>query len=320
MKMRLSDNSEYARRYKGIAYLRFWFKVWRGYMQARKRLRKTLRLKKCYYGPFKGEFGHMTAHTAPFLMYLHKQGVKIIYCGMEIHKPLLVDDQGKSIIHEFRPLRDFFAEVSPKGNSTVPPPDVVDEIRRFEQEALSSGFPFWNIGDDFYYWFIHRNWVPRGHSFVYDLRKAYQTRDENSVCIFPRSKGAKSAKNNGERWDYPQLVAAVSPYFEKVYICGHPSQCEAIEPGGNVELCVSTDNSIMLEKCANSKLIITQHSGVVYLGEYVDTQVLIIYKGDLPIGSIQNTLRFLRSIGKKRNLAFAYTEDEVVRYVKNAIL
>src|SRR5687768_14888004 len=227
MSVRLSDNKDFARQYRGLSYLRFWFKIWRGNRAAEKRLRETLKRKMCYYGPFKGEFGHMTAHTAPFLMYLHRQGVKIVYCGMEIHKPLLVDEQKKSILHDFRPLRDFFAEVSPSGNSTVPPADVQEEIRKFEKEAESSGLPFWNIGDNFYYWFIHRNWLPEGHTYAYDLRKAYQTKEENSVCIFPRSKGAKFSKNNGERWDYQEVIEALKPHFDKVYICGHPSQCEA---------------------------------------------------------------------------------------------
>jgi hypothetical protein len=30
-------------------------------------------------------------------MYLHKNGVKIHYCGMELHKPFMVDETGKPI-------------------------------------------------------------------------------------------------------------------------------------------------------------------------------------------------------------------------------
>src|SRR5205823_14480788 len=112
----------------------------------------------CYYGPFKGEFGHFLAHTLPFLMYLHKKGVKIRYCGMELHKPFLVDESGKSIISEFTPLRDFFAEVPPNSNTVVPPADVQKVISEWTKEAENSRLPFWNIGDDFYYWFIHRHW------------------------------------------------------------------------------------------------------------------------------------------------------------------
>ena len=317
----LSDNSTFEKQsgYSFLQRLKFRWRVKREWKRTDKRLNDTLRLKKCYVGPFKGEFGHMTAHTAPFLMYLHKNGVQIIYCGMELHKPLLVDDNGNSIIHDFRALRDFFAEVGPKGNSTEPPEDVKAEILKFEKEANDSGFPFWNIGDNFYYWFVHRNWLLEGHTFTYDLQKAYQTRQENSVCIFPRTKGAAFAKNNGERWDYEEVIAAVQPFFDKVYVCGHPSQCATLKVSGNAELCVSADNRVMLEKCANSQLIITQHSGVNNIGEYTNTKVLIIYKGGKAIddiGSIYNTLRFRPSIGTRHPLSFAFTIEQIKDFAK----
>src|SRR4051812_19263130 len=92
----LSDNVTFCRQaeFKGIEWLKFWIKIYLNYRKADRRLAKTLKKKICYYGPFKGEFGHMTAHTMPFLMYLHQHGVKIIYCGMELHKPFLVDESG----------------------------------------------------------------------------------------------------------------------------------------------------------------------------------------------------------------------------------
>lgn len=318
-KISFSDNDHFASQLGFIGRIKFRIRVFFGFIAANRRLRRTLKAKRCYYGPFKGEFGHMTAHTAPFLMYLHKQGVEIIYCGMELHKPLLVDSNRNSILHEFRPLRDFFPEVSPRGNSTEPPDDVKAEIRKFENEANASGLPFWNIGDNFYYWFIHRNWLLEGHTYMYDLRKAYGTKEENSACIFPRSKGAKFAKNNGERWDYQEVIETLKPHFDKIYICGHPSQCESLQVSGNVELCVSTDNSLMLEKCANSKLIVTQHSGINNIGEFVGTKVLIIYKGGEKIddvGSIYNTLRFRPSIGKHHPLSFAFSLDEIGRFAR----
>ncbi|MCZ8283871.1 MAG: hypothetical protein O9353_00310 [Bacteroidia bacterium] len=75
--------------------------------------KKALQEKECYYGPFKGEFGHFLLHNLPFLSHLHQQGVRIHYCGMELHKAFLVDERGNSIIHQYYPLRDFFAEVPP---------------------------------------------------------------------------------------------------------------------------------------------------------------------------------------------------------------
>lgn len=317
----LSDNRTFARQYKGWSRIKFWLRVYYRYWKANRMLRETLRKKMCYYGPFKGEFGHMTAHTAPFLMYLHSKGVKIVYCGMEIHKPLLIDEKGKSIVHDFRPLRDFFAEVPPSSNSTIPPPDVQTEIEKFDREAWKSGLPFWNIGEDFYYWFIHRNWLLKGpYMKTYQLDKVYKTKEEFSVCVFPRSKGAAATHNNGEPWNYNELVNVLSRYFEKVYVVGHPALSVPIEPKGNVEVCLSSDNRVILEKCSNSKLIVTQHSGVNNLGEYTDTQVLIIYKGGnriADIGSIYNTLRFRPYIGTRHELSFAFSMEEVVSFVKD---
>src|ERR1043165_6343516 len=48
------------------------------------------------------------------------------------------DENKQSIIADFRELRDFFAEVSPSSNNTVPPQDVRDEIKKWQQEAEAS--------------------------------------------------------------------------------------------------------------------------------------------------------------------------------------
>ena len=141
---------------------------------------------------------------------------------MELHKPFMIDEKGNSIVDEFIILRDFFAEVSPSTNTTIPPADVILEIDKFKKRAESSGLPFWNIGDDFYYWFIHRNWLLKNHTTVYSIGNHYKTKEENACCIFPRSKGAAKSHNNGERWDYEALVSIIAPHFDKVYICGHP--------------------------------------------------------------------------------------------------
>lgn len=321
-KTEYSDNSTFAKQYKGFALLKFRFKIWLNFRKADRRLKETLLRGECYYGPFKGEFGHFLAHNLPFLMYLHSKGVKIRYCGMALHSPFLVDENRNSIIHDYRTLRDFFAEVSPSSNNTQPPKDVIVEMENWQSEAKVSGLPYWNIDDEYYYWFIHRNWLLKGpFTKTYRLDKSYACVKENSVAVFPRSKGAKSSLNNGESWDYEKLISMLSNYFDKVYVCGHPSQVLSFKPHGNIEMCVTTDNAMIIEKSAKSKLIITQHSGVNNIGEYTNTQVLIIYKGKLPIGSIQNTQRFRPFIAGNGNtelypLSFAYSEDEVLQYVK----
>lgn len=316
----LSDNESYAESLSFVQKIKFNLKVKLEFSKAEQKLKESIKKGICYYGPFKGEFGHFTAHTLPFLMYLHNKDVKIIYCGMELHKPFMIDENGNSIVDEFIILRDFFAEVSPSTNTTIPPTDVVLEIDEFKKRAESSGLPFWNIGDDFYYWFIHRNWLLKNHTTVYNIGNHYKTKEENACCIFPRSKGAAKSHNNGERWDYEALVNLIAPHFDKVYICGHPSQVADLNINNpKVEFAVSADNSVMLHKVSNSRLIITQHSGINNVGEFVNTQVLIIYKGGRTvsdIGSMNNTLRFRKSLGNKLPLAFAFSENEIVSYIE----
>ena len=317
-----SDNDSFAiqNNLKGFALLKYRLKIKRGFKAADKRLKESIDKGKCYYGPFKGEFGHFTAHTLPFLMFLHSKGVKIIYCGMTLHLPFLIDEHGNSIISNFRPLRDFFAEVTPKSNGTIPPGDVQFEIDKFEKEANASGFPFWNIGDNFYYWFIHRNWLLNNHTKVYHINKFYGPIKNNTCCVFPRNKGKSKSHNNGESWDYNEVINLLVPYFDKVFVCGHPSQVKELTINHpKVEICVSTDNTVMLKKTSSSKLIITQHSGVNNVGEFVNTQVLIIYKGGTKvddIGSMNNTLRFRHSLENKFPLAFAFNNEQIIDFVR----
>ncbi|MEM3067744.1 MAG: hypothetical protein QXX91_03735 [Thermoplasmata archaeon] len=317
----LSDNITYVnqQKIKGLSLLKFILKIRWSRIKAKFKLRKTLSSKICYYGPFKGEFGHFLAHNLPFLMYLHKHGVKIHYCGMEIHKPFLIDEHGAPIYEKFFPLRDFFDEVAPNTNSTIPPEDVKIEIENFKRIAKNSKLPFWDIENDFYYWFIHRHFVANGHTHLYRLDKVYKTSNEFSCAIFPRSKGAKETHNNGKEWDYQKLLERISGYFEKIYVCGHPSQCLTLKPLKNTLLYISSDNKKILEACSNSSLIITQHSGVNNLGEYLNKQVLIIYKGGskvTDIGSMNNTLYFRKSLGEKKPLHFAFSEEEIEDYLK----
>lgn len=314
----LSDNRYFARNYKGIARLRYWLGIYIGFAKTWIKLWKTLRRKECYYGPFKGEFGHFLAHNLPFLAYLHSKGVKIHYCGMQLHAPFLVDEKGQSMTASYHALRDFFAEVTPKLNRVVPPEDVQREIAVFHQKAISSGLPYWNINDEYYYWFIHRSWLLKGNHLHYpDLSKVYRTKQERSCVIFPRSKGAAASLNNGEAWDFDELAELVSPYFDKVYITGHPSQTIAVKERGNIQLCISADNRVVLETCSNASLIITQHSGAVYLSDYVPAQVLIIYKGGKRIGSLVNTIRFRGKCAVSKPFHYAFSTSEIITFVQN---
>lgn len=296
-----------------LHYLKIVFKAYRDINVFYK---KALALKECYYGPFKGEFGHFLLHNLPFLSYLHKQGVKIHYCGMELHRPFLVDDKGNSIIYKYYPLRDFFSETPPHSNEVIPPKDVQDEIDKFHKTALNSNLPYLNIADKNMYWFVFRNWqLKNGRQHVYSIRAIYKTTPENACVIFPRKKGNAFTLNNGGPWDYLSIARLVSPYFDKVYITGHPSMSAELKSEGNIEVCLSTDNKVIIEKCCNAGLIITQHSGAVHIGCYTDTPVLLIYNGQPPILGLIDTLRFRKNL-TKRNLNYAFSEEDILNYVK----
>lgn len=278
--------------------------------------RKALRDKECYFGPFKGEFGHLLLHTVPFLMHLHKMGVKIHFCGLEIGKPFLIDDKGESIIYKFYPLRDFYAEVPPSMNEAVPPPDVREEILKFQKIAYASKKGYLNIADHDMYWFVYRNWQLKGRQFLYPIQTIYKTKTENSCVIFPRKKGDAYTTNNGGPWDYMRIARMVAPFFDKVYITGHPSMSAELQSEGNIEVCVSADNRVVLEKCSNASLIITQHSGAVHMGAYTNTKVLLIFNGKLPIRGLADTLRYRVNLSAEP-VNFALSYEEIDGYVKS---
>lgn len=285
--------------------------VWRSVNKLNTFYREALKKKQCYYGPFKGEFGHFLLHNLPFLVHLHKNGVKIHYCGMELHKPFLVDETGKSIIHEWFPLPDFFAEAKPMANETVLPPSIKKLVDDFKKQAIGSDLPFLDISEKDMYWFVFRNWQLEGKQEIYDLSKVYAKSKGKSCVIFPRKKGVDFSPNNGGPWDYFQISKMVSLFFEKVYLVGHPSLSADVEASGNIELKVSLDNSDTLRYCAEADLIITQHSGAVHLGAYVKTPVLIIFNGDPPIKGLIDTIRFRKNItSQSLNYAFNFAEIE----------
>ncbi len=275
--------------------------------------RAALKKKECYYGPFKGEFGHFLLHNLPFLTHLYKKGVKIHYCGMELHAPFLVNELGKSIIYEWTPLRDFFAEAKPMANETILPPDVEEKVKTFKKEAQNSGLPYLDISEKDMYWFVFRNWELEGKQDICDLSKVYAKNSARTCVIFPRKKGSAFSPNNGGPWDYAAIAERVSPFFDKVYLVGHPSLSAEVETKGNIELRVSADNVDTLRYCADAQLIITQHSGAVHLGAYVHTPVLIIFNGDPPIKGLIDTIRFRKNL-EAQPLHYAFDLMEIENF------
>jgi hypothetical protein len=94
---------------------------------------------------------------------------------------------------------------------------------------------------------------------TYNLEKVYSQGKERAVVIFPRKKGSGFSENHGGPWDYIEIAKAISPYFDKVYITGHPSLSEDLKSEGNIEVCLSKDNRVILEICERRQLLITQH-------------------------------------------------------------
>lgn len=300
--------------WKGV--IGFYAMVLRDLFVIEKFYRKALKQGACYYGPFKGEFGHFLLHNLPFLVHLYQKGVKIHYCGMELHKPFLVDEEGNSIIEEWYPIRDFFGEIKPNANENAVPQDVEREIDNFKEIAIQSGLPYLDVSRNNLYWYTFRNWQLNGKQAKFDLSKVYSGSKKNSCVIFPRKKGGKYTPNNGGPWDYNALAKMVSPYFEEVNFVGHPSLSAEVETGGNISLKVSANNKDTLKLCGEAQLIITQHSGAVHLGAYVNTPVLIIFHGHFPVKGLKDTIRFRQNLsGQKLN--YAFDMEEIEHFVKS---
>jgi hypothetical protein len=278
-------------------------------------MRRTLACGRCSFGPFRGEFGHLLGHILPFITFLHSRGVKVEYCGMDIYEPFFRDAEGKPIVEKYIPIPDYFSIRLPDSNKAKEPADAKKISDDFIRNARG---PFWDISDDHYYFYCFRWWaLKKNYARTIDLSRLYKTRDEDACVIFPRSKGAGVSKNNGEEWDYRKLAERVAPWFGKVYVLGHPAYSTGFSSFGNVEVLLTTDNKVLLEKCSNSKLIITQHSGTVYLGEYTNTPVLIIYKGGKVIGDIGITRQFKQALGNKFEFNYAFDYAEIDNFIKN---
>lgn len=284
---------------------------------------RTLQKKECYFGPFTGEFGHLLGHNLPFISYLYSKGVKIHFCGMEIHRPFFLDEQGNEIIETYLSVRDFFDESFPSCNSADGPEDIDTITRNFISKAKNSGLPYWDNNEFDFYFNFFRWWIlKKRYLKTFNLSRVYRSAKSDSVVIFPRrlnpsSDQNKQLENNGEVWDYYEVAKIASENFDKVYIVGHPVFSDVnFESFGNVEVHITSDNALILELCSNSRLIVSQHSGTVYLGEYTDTPVLIIYKGGHLIGDIEITKQFKRGLGTKHEFSYAFSYGDLEAFFK----
>ena len=283
---------------------------------------RTLYYKECYFGPFVGEFGHLLSHVVPFLSYLHSKGVKIYYCGPEIHSTFFVDDLGKTIITRYYPLRDFYSEISPICNDQLYPDDVNEKINIFIEEAKNSKYPFWDIRTRDFYWVVFCNWEYSNNFVkVYDLSKVYKSNNENSVVIFPRKKGAVYSPYYGSPWDFKEVANSIKHLFDTVYIIGHPSFSADIKSFDNVKTHFTNNNKEIVQICSNSKLIINQFSGTHYLSIYTQTPVLFIYHGQIRLPKIvAKGNRIREKLGDKQGISFAHSTKEIIDFVNRNII
>ena len=264
----------------------------------------ALKRKECFVGPFVGEFGNMLAHMLPFLGFLHYKGVKVHYCGLTLHKALLIDNKGNSLVETYEEVRDILSEVIARGNDIENlPKDVEEQLKVFVDRARSSGLPFLDLFTDHnVYWYSFRNWQLRGYQHVYNLQEYFVKEKRNKVVIFPRNKTKGFTTNNGAPWDYNKIALLCTDYFQEVAFVGHPSMSAGLEvdhPKISSEL--STDNRDILNSCAEAELMITQHSGAMHLAPLVATDVLSIFKGDPPIRSWWDTVRLRKNFPRTRN-------------------
>lgn len=282
--------------------------------------REALTKKECYIGPFVGEFGNFLLHLLPFISHLNEMGVNVNYCGLELHRPFLRDDNGNYFISNFTSIRDFLKEAKPNGNSTsLLPNDIQLVIDNFINDANNSESPFLNIYQNKnLYWYTYRNWQLNGKQYVYDLSNVYgNANKQNKIVVFPRKMNQDFTPNNGGKWNYSEIGVLLQKYFEEVVFIGHPELSDVdSKENSTIKFSVSGNNEDVLRECATAKLILTQHSGAMHVGGYVKTPVLLIFKGKPPIKGLDDSIRFRENFDyNKVDLVFSL--DEIETYLIN---
>ncbi len=282
--------------------------------------RRAIKNKECYLGPFVGEFGNFLLHILPYISYLHCKGVKIYYCGLDLHKPLLVNEKGQLLAYKFFEIHDFFKDSKPSGNNIEwLPEEVKKTIEVFEREAMQSGKAFLNLGKRDLYWFVFRNWQLSGRQVIYDLSQVYGGEGKKKKCvIFPRKMTVPFTKNNGGRIDYKALANELAFYFDDVVFIGHPEFSDLPVDSSfsdRIRYSVTGKNIDVLNECASAELIVTQHSGAIHVGGYTRTPVFMLFLGQPPIQGLDDSIRFRKNFGFKRVSLFLST-TELIEAVK----
>lgn len=279
-------------------------------------LAKILIKRECYIGPFVGEFGHLLSHIVPFISFLYSKGVKVNYCGPAIHRVFFYDNKKKFMLNEFYSLRDFYQEITPFCNDQNYPEDVGVKINNFIYVAQKSNFPFLDLRERFFYFDCFCRWQ-YNNKFVKIFPIERNLKDKKfRVSLFPSKKKTTYTKYRGEDWDYKKVIKTIESYVDEIFILGHPAFSIDIKESGKIKKFLTSDNTKILDKCLNSDLIITQMSGVHYLGLYSNTTCMILLKGsDLNLSNLNKDISYRNSLSKKQSLIVVNNYNSIKNFI-----
>ncbi|UTW62730.1 hypothetical protein KFE98_00825 [bacterium SCSIO 12741] len=284
----------------------------------------------CVFGPFIGELGHLLAHNLPLVTWLKAQGVKVHFVGFEKFEAFLYDSTGEPLYEQFYPLRDFGGETSIKSNFAEEfPADVAEEWNRLKSSFAEKGWPTWYLEDETEYWYEYRKWLYKSDFFqVSDLSQVYGKREPGKkVCsVFVRFRPPDNPVKlaaNGPLWDYEKLVEALLDVYDEINLVGSPHQ--SIDSFSikdeRVKWRVSHNNREILQLIGSSDMMITPHSGAMYLSAYFTAGLTVIYHGIRDyseIADVHSTLAYLHKLNPNINTIFAFSntdiKDKLIRF------
>lgn len=272
---------------------------------------KALFFKKAAVGPFWGEFGNFHLHYYPYVAYLHKQGVKLDLCVIDNFIPFLKDSHGNNLYENIIPLKNILGIIKSSGNELSKiGEEQSNDYHEFVQNAKARKKPLLDLSESNLYWYVFRNWQLRGRQHIYRLHTAKNDHKKPVVALFPRNISGSYSPNNGYAWDYMQLASEIAPNCERVIITGHPSMSTICKEEGNIEVKLSADNNDILQFISVCDIVLTQHSGAMHIANYFKIPVCIIFKGNLPVKGLDDSVRFRENL-KEGELYFAQSASEV---------
>jgi hypothetical protein len=248
----------------------------------------------CFIGPFYGEFGNFLLHFLPFISYLNRRKIKCTICVLDKYVPFLRDHSKQLLYNNIYILNSKLLDKNTTASANTLnnfPAEFELKISLFKKAAVASRTPLLDLSQSNLYWYSFRNWQLRSKQYFYNLSES--NIKSNKVVIFPRRKGAQYTANNGEELDYRIIANILSAYFQEVVLIGDPSMSDTTNIESNERIIIKTgNNDTVIKECSEARLIVSQHSGAIHVGLYTSTPCLIIFKGNLPIKGLDDTIRF----------------------------